>query len=130
MSGQQHGKKHPDHFQIALVVVFLSILLPSIAFISENKNSVGLAADSLGVYISPYSDEQQAMSVFGLKEFDDFNELSSLAQGYYYIDSNAFVYWISDGSQILVAHVKNTGYSQTSKKLYIDDDGNIRYVVS
>lgn len=118
---KQHPKPHPEHFKIALIAIFLSISLFFLAFISEKEAIVGFASG-----IDPYNTANQPV----LREFNDINSLGSLAKGAYYIDDEGIVYWADDESKPAIAYVNIIDESQKNRHVYIDNYGNVGYVIS
>lgn len=109
-----------ESFNAALFVILLSIYFVALAFLTEN-NKVGLAASNLNSHSS--------VSEPKLIEFQDFNSLSSLASGEYYIDNNGKVYWTDDESRPMVAKVKLLSNLQKNRYVYVDKNGKIGYVI-
>lgn len=115
------NKQHPEHFKIALIVIFSSISLFSLAFVSEKEAIVGFAAG-----IEPSNTANQHI----LREFNDIDSLGSLAKGTYYIDGDGIVYWAEDKPKPAIAYVKNIDESQKNRHVYIDNYGNVGYAIS
>ena len=114
-----NNNKHGEHFNIALLVIFLSIAVSVLAFLGEDNKLTGFAAASPPYIITDYE----------LREFNNINDLSSLSKGNYYIDGSGIVYWTNDESKPAVAKVKFIGESQKNRAIYIDKDGNIGYII-
>ena len=110
--------KPKKHFHLAMLVMFLSIGITMLAFISEDNKTTG--------YVVSEISEQSSQS---MTEFSDVNSLSALAAGNYYIDNNGVVYWTDDGSKPIVGKISNIQYIQKNKKIYIDNNGNVGYVL-
>jgi len=115
------NKQHPEHFKIALIAIFSSISLFSLAFISEKEAIAGFATG-----IEPYNTANQPV----LREFNDVDSLSTLAKGAYYIDDDGVVYWADDESKPAIAYVDIIDESQKNRHVYIDNYGNVGYVIS
>ena len=115
--------KHGEHFNIALLVIFLSIAVSLLAFLGEDNKLTGFATG-----INSESNKVALQS--SLPEFNDIKSLSSLAAGNYYIDGNGIVYWTDDDSRPAAAKVKFIGESQKNRAIYIDKDGNLGYIIA
>ena len=114
---QSNYHKHKNHFNAALWLVIISISIIALAFISEG----GLT----GFAVKEPSNEIEQLVV----EFDDFKSLESLSPGNYYVDGEGNVYWL-DGSLVpVVAKVRNIEESQKNRHIYIDDRGNVGFVI-
>ncbi len=116
---------HAEHFNFALIVIFLSIFITLFAFISEENKITGFATGTT-FENSNYGTIAQS----NLREFNDVKSLGSLAAGNYYIDSDGIVYWTDDESNPAIAKVKFVDEIQKNRKIYIDNNGNIGYLLS
>ena len=111
--------KKAEHFQAALIVILLSVAVSLVAFLSAENKVTGFAtANSYDVVVSD------------LREFNNVNELSSLSKGTYYIDANGIVYWLDDESRPAIAKIKFVRDESKNRQIYIDNDGNIGYILS
>ena len=81
MSKKLNNNKRGEHFNIALAVIFVSMAVSLLAFMSEDKNSV------TGFVTSEYGASYNVDVAPLLKEFNNIDDLGSLAKGNYYIDS-------------------------------------------
>ncbi len=109
--------KQKDHFNSALIVILLAIAVPLFAFMNEGRDYAGLAT-------SPVTVEFQAF-----QEYNDVNSLRTLAPGTYYIDNDGTVFWLDDESRPAVAKVNYADESQKNRAIYIDNEGNIGYLI-
>ena len=116
--------KKGEHFQNALVVVFAAIFISIVAFSTETGKITGFAVSDSGNSVS-----SNAVSQNNLREYSNINELGSLAPGSYYIDGDGIVYWLDDSSKPAVAKVDSARDNQKYRQIYIDDKGNIGYVI-
>ncbi|MBI4452071.1 hypothetical protein HY637_01460 [Candidatus Woesearchaeota archaeon] len=111
--------KRGEHFSFALLVVVFSMAIFSIAFLSEDSNLTGLA-----VY------EQDATYVNqNLLVYDNVNSLRTLASGNYYLDTDGVVYWLDDSSKPPIAKLSYISESQKNRKIHIDNEGNLGYLL-
>lgn len=117
--------KRGGHFNIALIIVFLSIAVSLIAFMSEDTNNVTGFVTSATNEESSYSADAEPV----LREFNNLDDLRSLAKGNYYIDDEGVVYWLDDDSRPAVAKVIYIRDIQKNRKIYIDNSGNIGYAL-
>ena len=109
-----------EHFQFALILILLSITISLIAFLSEDKNKItGFAASPL----------YNAVTNLNLIELNNLGELSTLTKGNYYIDDNNIVYWLDDESRPAIARVNYVSDESKNRQIYIDNDGNIGYLL-
>ncbi len=111
--------KRGEHFSLALLVIIISIAVFSIGFLSENSSPTGLA-----VY-----DEDYASIDIDLIIYDNLDSLSALAAGNYYVDGNGIVYWVDDESKPPIAKVNSLSESQKNRRIFIDKEGNIGYLL-
>ena len=120
----QSNRKHKDkdHFKSALVVVALAIFISLIGLMSGQNNLTGFATST--TYNS------NAATQTDVKEYNDVKSLEVLAPGNYYIDANGFVYWMDDDATPAVAKVKSLSDDQKNRKIYIDDRGNVGYLIN
>ncbi len=119
---QNHKRKDKDHFKSALVAVSLAIFISLIGFMSEQNNITGFATST--------SYNSNAATQINVKEYNDVKSLEVLAPGNYYIDANGFVYWMDDDVTPAVAKVKYLSDDQKNRKIYIDDLGNVGYLIN
>ena len=117
--------KKGEGFGVGLVVIILSIALASIAFISEDHSEI--TGFAISDDLNDYTDYNSAQT--SLIELEDFNSLRSLAAGNYYIDEESIVYWIDDESKPAIAKVNFINEDIKNRQIYIDDEGNIGYVI-
>ena len=110
-----------EHFQFALILILLSITISLIAFLSEDKNKISGFAASLSY---------NAATNLNLREFNTIGELQSLGKGDYYIDDNGIVYLLDDESKPAIAKIKFVPDVSKNREIYIDNDGNIGYILS
>ena len=115
------NNKKGEHFNIALAVIFVSIAVSLFAFMTGNNNITGYAVSN------PENTVAQASS---LQEFKDMNSLRSLAVGKYFIDEDGIVYWLGDDSRPAIGKVNSIQESQKNREIYIDNDGNLGYIIS
>ena len=108
-----------EHFGFALSIIFLSMAVSFLAFTTEDNKITGFAASA----------SHGAMSL-DLMEFDGVSSLRNLAEGNYYIDNYGLVYWADDESRPLIAKVNYLDDAQKNRNIYIDDYGNIGFVLS
>lgn len=118
--------KKGENFSFGVGVIVLSMVISLFAFISEDKDLVGLAASSLG---ARDADLEITINYNELMEFKDIGSLSTLAAGNYYIDNDRIVYWIDDESKPAIAKVNFVDESQKNRYIYIDNEGRIGYVL-
>ena len=120
---EHHNHKHKDkdHFKSALVAVALVTFISLIGLMSGQNNLTGFVTST------PYSAD--AATQTNVREYQNVNSLQVLAPGNYYIDSNGFVYWMDDDSSPAVAKVTNLRDEQKNRKIYIDDQGNVGYLI-
>ncbi|HLC61071.1 MAG TPA: hypothetical protein VJJ52_06610 [Candidatus Nanoarchaeia archaeon] len=114
--------KQKDHFKSALVVVALAIFISLIGLMSGQNNLTGFATST--------SYNSDAATQTDVKEYNDVKSLEVLAPGNYYIDANGFIYWMDDDSTPAVAKVKSLTDDQKNRKIYIDDNGNVGYILN
>jgi len=110
--------KRGKHFSYALVLILLSIYFVMLGFLSENNTITGYVTSS------DSETNQQTLPVF-----EDISSLSALAQGNYYIDTEGTVFWLDDESKPAIARVNFVDDSEKNRKIYIDRDGNIGYLL-
>ncbi|MBI1935036.1 hypothetical protein HYS31_01215 [Candidatus Woesearchaeota archaeon] len=109
------------HFQYALVAVSLAIIVSLVAFMSEEGKITGFAVSD--------SDSFDIMES-SLVEYNTLNELGSLGPGNYYVSSEGIVYWLDDNSMPAVGKVNQITEAQKNKRIYIDSEGNIGYILN
>lgn len=114
--------KKGESFNLALIVIFLSIAVSAIAFMSESNKVTGFVTSGSGLDYSVHNSN--------IREFRDVASLNTLAPGNYFIGGNGIVYWADDNSRPAVARVTSLYEVQKNKYIYIDDDGNIGYTIS
>ena len=112
--------KRGESFKAALVVILLSIAIFSIAFMWGENDITGLVIDAEPNYIP---------TQYSLAAYEDVNSLGTLSEGNYYIDGEGIVYWIDDGSKPAIAKVNFIYEEQKNRLIYIDDEGNVGYVL-
>ena len=110
--------KRAGHFNSALLAIVLSISVVSLAFLSE-ENLTGFVA---------YEEQDSAIEP-NLLVFDNVESLRTLSAGDYYIDGNGIVYWAEDDSMPAIARVSSIGESQENRKIHIDNEGRIGYLL-
>ena len=113
--------KRGESFNSALIVILFSIAIFSIAFIGEDSDITGLVIGTEPNYIASQS---------ALIQYNDVDSLGSLAAGNYYIDSDGVVYWLDDKSNPAIGKVNFVDEVQKNQHIYIDNEGNIGYVLS
>ena len=112
--------KRAEHFNSALFAIVLSIAAVSLAFLSEDRSLTGFVA---------YEEQSLVIEKPNLIVFDDVNSLRTLSAGNYYIDGNGIVYWIDDDSMPAIAKVSSLDESQKNRKIHIDNEGRIGYLL-
>lgn len=122
--------KSGEKFGLGMLIILLSMSISLFAFLTQDKNLVGLAASNLDSGSSKAENNFDSLSDNDLREFKDVNSLATLAAGNYFIDSDGIVYWFDDESKPAVAKVNSLDESQKRKQIYIDDGGRIGYVLS
>ena len=120
---EHHNHKHKDkdHFKSALVAVALVIFISLIGLMSGQNNITGFATST--------SYNADAATQTNVKEYTDVKSLEVLAPGNYYIDAKGFVYWMDDEVTPAVAKVKSLTDDQKNRKIYIDDQGHVGYLI-
>lgn len=118
------GSKHKDkdHFKSALVAVAIVIFISLIGLMSGQNNITGFATGT--------SYNSNAATQTDVKEYENVESLGVLAPGNYYIDANGIVYWMDDEVTPAVAKVKSLTDDQKNRKIYIDDWGNVGYLIN
>ena len=116
MEHKHHRQK--DHFKAAVLLIVFSMAVVSVAFLGENNNTTGYAIDT----------NYQVMPS-GLIDFNSLNDLGTLNKGTYYIDSDGIVYWTDANSMPAIAKIKFVDNIQKNKRIYIDENGNIGYLL-
>ena len=116
-------RKKGEQFQFALAVIFLSIFVTLLAFMGEENKLTGYAT------AAESGNSNNAAAPQDLMEFNDVKSLETLAPGNYFIDSNGIVYWTDDSSSPATAKVKSADESQKNRQIYIDDEGNVGYLI-
>ena len=111
--------KRGEHFQFALIAILLSVFISVIAFMTESNKITGFA-------ISGSSNDVAKPE---LRDMHNMDDLRSLSKGNYYIDSEGVVYWLDDESKPAIAKVDYIRDEQKNRQIYIDDEGNIGYVI-
>ena len=110
-----------DHFSYALTVIALVISISIVSFMSEEIKITGFAVSS--------SDNSASQPDSNLKEYKNFNDLSSLAAGNYFIDHDGVVYWMDDESRPAIGKIDFIRDIQKNRQVYIDANGNIGYTI-
>lgn len=118
--------KSGEKFGFGVFIILLATSLSLFAFITKDKDLVGLAASNL----EKYQEVKNIKMHDELKEFKDAKSLETLAPGSYYIGSEGIVYWADDESMPPVGKIKALDESQKQKMVYIDDNGRIGYVLN
>lgn len=118
---KHHNHKDKDHFKSALVAVALVIFISLIGLMSGQNNITGFATST--------SYNADAATQTNVKEYKNVNSLQVLAPGNYYIDSQGYVYWMDDEVTPAVAKVTYVRDEQKNRKIYIDDQGNVGYLI-
>ena len=123
-NSEHHNHKHreKDHFKSALVAVALVTFISLIGLMSGQNNLTGFATST--------SYNADAATQINVKEYNNVKSLGVLNPGNYYIDANGFVYWMDDDSTPAVAKVKTLTDDQRNRKIYIDDQGNVGYIIN
>ena len=119
-----HHKTHKqkDHFNTALVVTFLAIFVSLIGFMSANNSTTGFV-------VSTHYNNTDAATQTNVKVFDNVKSLETLSPGNYYIDGQGYVYWMDDDSTPAVAKVTYIRDEQKNRRIYIDNNGNVGYLI-
>jgi hypothetical protein len=115
-----HKRKEKDHFKIALLLIYLTIVISLVAFKSADNSITG--------HIVNQNDLQYIEE--NLPEYGYIGELETLSPGNYFVDEKGIIYWIDDESRPAVGKVNFLYDVQKNRQLYIDNDGNIGYIVS
>ena len=120
----KHHKPHKqkDHFNTALVVIFLAIFISLIGFMSANNSTTGFVVNT------NYNNADVATQT-NVKIFDNVESLETLSPGNYYIDGQGYVYWMDDDSTPAVAKVNYIRDEQKNRRIYIDNQGNVGYLI-
>ena len=116
--------KRGEHFNIALIVILISIAVSLFAFKSED-NSSQVTGFAVSDSVNPVTHTQQPE----LLQFSSVGSLSTLSPGSYYIDADGVVYWLDDSSKPAIAKVIHLSDSQKNREIYIDKDGNVGYLI-
>jgi len=103
-------------------LILISITVSIIAFVSEDKKITGFATVS--------TDSEETIITQELREFNNVDELSTLAPGNYYVDDSGIVYWLDDSSLPVVARIRHLQDDQRGIKVYVDSNGNVGYIIS
>ena len=106
-----------ESFGAGLFVIFLSIAVISIGFMSSDNNITGYAAFDAG----------KSNANHNIIELKDIEGVRTLAAGTYYIDNGGIVYWIDDDSKPAVAKINLIYESQKNRIIYVDNEGYIGY---
>ena len=112
--------KRWEHFNLSLVVIFVSIGISLFAFMTANSNPTGYAA----------ANSKNTFESSNLLEFKDVKSMITLPVGRYYIDNDGIVYWLDDSSRPAVAKVNNIPDGQKNKEVYVDNNGNVGFIIS
>lgn len=113
--------KKGERFEIGLLLVVISISISMFSFVTEENNFTGFA-------VAQQNQEIQA-SQPSLMEFNDVKSLSTLSAGNYFIDGDGIVYFIDDETRFAMAKVNFADEVQKNKKIYIDAEGRIGYIL-
>ena len=116
-----------EHFSFAVNLVATIIAVSLFAFMTESNKATGYSISNLA---EKQVDEKNIGYNSGLMEFKDVNSLATLAAGTYYIGNDGIVYWFDDDSKLAMAKVKIVDEAQKNRLIYIDDRGNIGYVLN
>ena len=111
--------KRGEHFQFALIAIFLSIFISIVAFMTEDNKITGFAISS----------PSYEASNSNIKNFNNMDDLRSLSKGNYYIDGGGIIYWLDDESRPAIAKVAYIRDDNKNRQVYIDNEGNIGYVI-
>lgn len=111
-------KKNGEHFRVALLLVFVSIFISILAFLSEDNGITGQVTSNLNQISQP-----------DLIEVEDINGLGTLAVGKYYIDGNGIVYWMEGDGMPKIAKIKYVDSSQIGRHVYVDFEGNVGFLI-
>lgn len=117
-----HKPKQKDHFNAALMVIFLAIFISLIGFMSANDAPTGFV-------VSEEAINSDAATQTSVKVFENIKGLEALAPGNYYIDGQGYVYWMDDDSTPAVAKVTYIRDEYKYKRIYIDNNGNVGYLI-
>lgn len=109
--------RNEDKFGIGILLIFLSISVTMLGFLSEEKNIVGYAAAKEPAIITDNS------------VFENIDTLSELSPGKYFVYDDGSVYSIEDDARLLVGKVKHIQDVQKNTYLYVDRNGDIGYVL-
>lgn len=112
--------KRGEHFNSALLVIALSIAVVSFGFLTEDRIPTGFVA---------YEEQDLVIENSNLLDFDNVTSLNAFSAGNYYIDGNGIVYWADDDSMPAIARVSLIGESQKNRRIHIDNEGNIGYLL-
>ncbi|MBI2649738.1 hypothetical protein HYX04_00315 [Candidatus Woesearchaeota archaeon] len=120
--------KTGEKFGFGVLIVFLAMAISLLSFISEENKITGFAALEDDGRDAMQNNIQIIPS--NLIEFDEVKSLSTLAPGNYFIDDDGIVYWTDDESRPAIAIVNSHDETYENRNIYIDDNGNIGYVLS
>ena len=124
---KQLVKNKSGNFGFGIFIIFLAMAVSLFAFISEENKITGFVALEDEENDATQNNIQIISS--NLIEFENFNSLSALAPGNYFIDDDGIVYWIDDESGPAIAIVKLRDEIQENRRIYIDDEGRIGYAL-
>ena len=116
--------KRVEHFNIAMMAVFASIAISLLAFIGAD-NSGKVTGFAVSDSIASNTQVQQPE----LLQFKSIGSLSDLSSGAYYVDEKGVVYWMDDSSMPPVGQVAYLRESQKNRQIYVDNDGNVGYLI-
>ena len=117
------NKNKSGNFGFGIFIIFLAIVVSLVSFVTEENKITGFAAmDTEPVII--------VISNYNLVELNDFKSLQTLSAGDYYVDNEGIVYWVGDESMPAIAKVSLIDESQKNRRIYVDDEGNIGYVLN
>ena len=108
-----------DKFNFGIGIVLLTIGLSLFSFLSQENNFTGYVVN----------EDSGAVSKSNLAYLNDFDSLSILAPGKYFIDNQGFVYWIDDESKPAVAKIGNVNDFAKNKQVYVDKEGRVGFVL-
>jgi hypothetical protein len=120
MDNNSSKLKGTNHYTLAFIAVVLAAGIAFMGLFTHGNSPTGFvtASDAEVIVLEPE-----------LIQFSTVQELGTLAEGNYYIDSYGFVYWMDDSSTPQVGKVSLLHDSQRSRLIYIDDHGNVGYVI-
>ena len=116
--------KRVEHFNIAMMAVFASIAISLLAFISSDNSGkvTGFAVSDSGTSNTKVQQPE-------LLQFKSLDSLAILSSGTYYVDDKGIVYWMDDGSMPPIGQVAYLRESQKNRQIYVDNNGNVGYLI-